>query len=48
MDRVPHDGESFGTVGFATEPLVGYRTDELEDCEGCTGKTFPGHFCDGQ
>lgn len=23
-----------------------YNTDDLEDCNNCGGKTFPGHHCD--
>ena len=26
--------------------LVGYNTSDLEDCDNCGGKTFPGHCCD--
>jgi hypothetical protein len=25
--------------------LAGFRTEDLEDCVWCPGKTFPGHEC---
>lgn len=28
------------------ETLAGYNTSDLEDCNNCGGKTFPGHQCD--
>jgi ribosomal protein L32 len=26
--------------------LIAFQTSELEDCDNCGGKTFPGHACD--
>jgi hypothetical protein len=25
--------------------LTAFRTSDLEDCDNCGGKTFPGHYC---